>query len=153
MLPSPCAYQALELLRLQLPVGPISALLALRQLQIQSTILSGAVAGSTKVCVSFGRLVISLVADLDFRRSMDAFGSAGSVLALRAVHLQLERCISSVPKSDAMKRLDLGTLCILQGQASAQRAQLASESETDLEDCVFQERFELMSWKSQSGFH
>ena len=131
MLPSPCAHQALELLRLQLPVCPISALLALRQLQIQSTILS-----STKVCVSFGRLVISLVGDLDFR-SMDAFGSAGSVLARRAVHLQLERCISSVLKSDAMKRIDLGTLCILKGQASAQRAQLALESETDLQDYVF----------------
>ena len=68
-------------------------------------------------CASFGRLVISLVTDPDFRRALDAEGSLGSSLALQSIRVQLQRCTPSMPS-------ELGRLRLLQAQASALQARI-----------------------------
>ena len=114
--------QALESLRLQLPPGPISAILALCQLQLHYTAFTGNVLenydiSGVSLCASFGRLVISLVTDPDFRRALDSDGSLGSSLALQSIRVQLQRCTPSMPS-------ELGRLRLLQAQASALQARI-----------------------------
>ena len=123
--------QALESLRLQLPPGPISAILALCQLQLHYTAFTGNVLENYDIsgvshCASFGRLVISLVTDPDFRRALDSEGSLGSSLALQSIRVQLQRCTPAMPS-------ELGRLRLLQAQASALQARIddAADPEED----------------------
>lgn len=127
--------QSIESLRLQLPPGPISAILALCQMQLHHQAFISAVHECTEQytgqctsgrshCASFGRLVISLATDPDFRKAMDgrkvcseASGSSGTSLALRSIsQLQRSSCIKGLMPSE------LGRLRFLQAQSSALQA-------------------------------
>jgi len=141
--------QALESLRLQLPPGPISAILALCQLQLHYTAFTGNVTlenydigKGVSHCASFGRLVISLVTDPDFRRALDAEGSLGSSLALQSIRVQLQRCTPSMPS-------ELGRLRLLQAQASALQARI--DDAADPEDCQQLITLALDDWAKSLG--
>ena len=116
--------QSLESLRLQLPPGPISAILALCQLQLHYQIFSSnfqfkvSSAAKTAECGSFGRLVISLATDPEFRAVL---GSSGVSLALQALRAQLEHYIS--------RGNEMGRMRFLQVQACALQAQLDGDPE------------------------
>lgn len=157
--PCDCAPQTLELIRLQLPPGPLSALVALRQLQMHCSMLSGQVAevaevaGSASVA-SFGRLVMFLIADPDFRAAVDSvecFASSGSLLALRALHVQLERYISLLKTTRSWSPTDVGTLRILQAQASAQSLQMDPPDQICLQDTAHYACLALDEWQNYLG--
>jgi hypothetical protein len=122
--------QSFESLRLQLPPGPISAILALCQLQLHYQIFTSnfqqfkvsskaaKVAVFSAECSSFGRLVISLATDPEFRAVL---GSSGVSLALQALRAQLEHYISGGN--------EMGRMRFLQVQACALQAQLDGDPE------------------------
>ena len=118
--------QCLESLRLQLPPGPISAILALCQLQFhcQSFTANRLTSASAAQCSSFGRLVISLITDADFRKAVNSglsTGPSGSSVALQAVGLQLQRCIDRTEASAPLR--------LLQAQARALQTQIDGDQE------------------------
>ena len=121
--------QSFESLRLQLPPGPISAILAICQLQLHYQIFTSnfhfkVIKFSSKAAVSavsagsFGRLVISLAMDPEFRAVL---GSSGASLALQALRAQLEHCTSGCA--------EMGRMRFLQVQACALQAQLDGDPE------------------------
>lgn len=136
--------QSFESLRLQLPPGPISAILALCQLQLHYQIFTSnfqqfkvsskaaKVAVFSAECSSFGRLVISLATDPEFRAVL---GSSGVSLALQALRAQLEHYISGGN--------EMGRMRFLQVQACALQAQL----DGDPEDCKRFMNLALDEWQ------
>lgn len=135
--------QSFESLRLQLPPGPISAILAICQLQLHYQIFTSnfhfkVIKFSSKAAVSavsagsFGRLVISLAMDPQFRAVL---GSSGASLALQALRAQLEHCTSGCA--------EMGRMRFLQVQACALQAQL----DGDPEDCKRFMNLALDEWQ------
>eukprot|EP00438_Fugacium_kawagutii_P022898 Skav224160 [mRNA] locus=scaffold2007:139371:149966:+ [translate_table: standard] len=130
--------QSIETLRLQLPPGPISAILALCQIQLHHQVFISAMHRRSEKCpehtsgwshcASFGRLVISLATDPDFRKAMDGrqgcngcSGScSGTSLALRSINCQLQRSIEGL--MPGLMPSELGRLRFLQAQSSALQA-------------------------------